>query len=313
MKIVVIGSGRWGGNIVRTLHAMGNLGGIVEMDGERCEALRADYEQLPIYQHHSQVPPEFKAMAIATPAQTHFEIARDLLEAGKDVFVEKPITLASCEAQSLVEIAAKHDQVLMVGHLLLYKGAINFIADSIKRGDIGRLYSIHLERLGLGVVRSYENALWSLGVHDIATVMHLVGSSPEKVTGHGQACLQAGVEDDYYLHLEFGDNVQTHLHCSWLWPGKKRGLTVVGSDGFLVYDEFTETVALHKDRIGDNLKVMEGGLPEVVYTKPDDEQPLRNELEHFIECVHDRAVPRSNGEQGLAVVRVLEAAGGGRL
>ncbi|QQG49785.1 MAG: Gfo/Idh/MocA family oxidoreductase [Candidatus Berkelbacteria bacterium] len=307
MKIAVIGSGKWGINIVRTLHNMGNLGAVVETDPERRVTLATEYPGIPVYESHLAVAPEITAVAIATPAQSHYELASDLLRLGKDVFVEKPITLCLGEAQCLVETAQGLDRVLMVGHLLLYKGAINYIAEAIRRGEIGTLYSIHLERLGLGIVRSHENCLWSLGVHDVASLLHLVGQDPVKVTGHGQAALQAGVEDDYYVSFEFPDNVRAHLHCSWLWPVKQRGLTVVGSAGSLVYNEYDETVTLHRSRIGEDLKAINVD-PEVVYTKPEGEEPLRNEMEHFIACVRDRTVPRSNGEQGLTVVKVLEAA-----
>lgn len=306
MKIAVIGAGNWGKNLVRTFHQLGVLSAVVESEEARRGKLTTEYPGVAVVSDASKLKElGIGAVAIATPASTHFALAKAALESGMDVFVEKPITLATKEAEELTRLAKDKSRVLMVGHLLLYQPAIRWIASFLKEGGLGRVYSLHQERLNLGKVRSVENALWSLGVHDIAVLLNLVGTAPTSIEASGQPALQSGVEDDIYVHLGFPGGVQAHLHTSWLWPEKSRKLTIVGEKGMLVFDELKQTVAFHKKQIAANLDAVDGGV-ETVFQGSD--EPLKLELTHFLERIADRQAPVSDGQSGVEVLRVMETA-----
>lgn len=306
MKVGLIGAGGWGRNLARTLRELGVLGGIAEVRVEAHDELRSLYPDVPIYpDHRALLEAGLPAVAIATPAATHFALAREVLLAGKHAFVEKPLALRAAEAEELADLADREGRVLMVGHLLLYQPAVRWIEEFLHTGELGTICSLHQERLKLGTVRTVENVLWSFGVHDIAVILYLVGDSPDSIDVQGQAVLQEGVEDDVYLHLRFRSGLRAHLHVSWLWPEKRRRLTVVGSKGMLVYDEGTQTVTLHRKRIGEDLKPADAGEEAVFQGMA---QPLTLELEHFLTCVRDRRRPLSDGRSAVEVVRVLEEA-----
>lgn len=306
MSVGLIGSGGWGKNLARTLHELKALGGIAEVRPDLREQLQGVYPDVPLYaDHRALLASELPAIAIATPAATHFALAQEALLAGKHVFVEKPIALSSREAEELAALAEQRGRVLMVGHLLLYQPAVRWIKEHLDSGRLGELWSLHQERLNLGTVRTVENALWSLGVHDVAVLLHLVGQAPERTQAVGQIALQPGIADDAYLHLAFPGGVRAHVHVSWLWPEKRRRLTVIGSQGMLIYDEGTQTVTLHRKRIGDGLKPVDEG-EEIAFQGS--AQPLALELEHFLTCIRDRRRPLSDGKSAVDVVRVVEEA-----
>ena len=174
-------------------------------------------------------------------------MASAALEAGKDVFVEKPMTLTAAESAKLIELAESNDQrVLMVGHLLLYQPAIQWIKKQLDEGMLGEVFSLHQERLKLGRARYIENVTWSLGVHDLAVLLFLTDEDPDSVFASGHCGLQERVEDDVYVHLHFPSGIRAHLHNSWLWPENRRGLTIVGEKGMLVYDEVNQRVIHHR-------------------------------------------------------------------
>lgn len=309
MSVAAIGSGNWGKNIVRTLNELGALAAIVETSPDLRSKAAEEYPNAKIYDNLEPVlHSDITAVTIATPAQTHFSIARAALIAGKDVFVEKPITLSSEEAEDLCRLAEESGRILMVGHLLLYQPAVQAMAAMIQDGGIGNLISIHQERLNLGKARSVENVLWSLGVHDVAVAMFLSNSAlglDGAALGVGNAVLNPGVEDDFYLHCQLVNGVQTHLHCSWLWPERRRRTVVIGSTAMLVYDELAQTVTLHKKSIDANLNNVDNG-EAVVFEGAG--EPLRLEMEHFLHCVETRDKPKSDGWSALEVVRAMEMA-----
>lgn len=312
MKLAAIGSGAWGRNIVRTLHQMNALGVVAESSAPLRDQLAVDYPGLEVVSNYGDLfaREDIPAVTIATPAASHHRIAKDCLLAGKDVFVEKPMTLTAGESEDLVHTAEKHGRVLMVGHLLLYKPAVQFIRDYLAAGSLGRVFTLHQERMKLGKARAVENALWSLGVHDVAALLYIAGEAPVKVSFSGHRGLQAGIEDDTYLHMNFADGRIAHLHNSWLWPEDRRGLKVIGERGMLVYDEKAETVTLLKKRVDEKLNNVDEGS-EVIFTAPPNVQALTTELEHFVDCVKSRQTPRTCGRNGLEVVRVLESAANG--
>ena len=311
MKLAAIGSGAWGRNIVRTLHQMGALGVVAEAAPHLREQLAADYPGLAVVEDYRDLfaRADLAAVTIATPAYTHHHIAKACLLAGKDVFVEKPMTMTAAESEELVEIAEKDGRILMVGHLLLYKPAVQFIRDYLAAGSLGRVFTLHQERMKLGKARAVENALWSLGVHDVAALLYIAGEAPAGVVFSGHRGLQAGIEDDTYLHMTFADGRIAHLHNSWLWPEDRRGLKVIGERGMLVYDEKAEVVTLVRKRVDAKLNNVDDGT-ELLFEAPKDFQALTVEMQHFMDCVQSRQTPRSCGRNGLEVVRVLEQAAG---
>lgn len=307
MKVAVVGAGAWGKNLVSTLNKLGCLGPVAEASEALRSKLAETYPAIDLRADFKELLADsnVKAAAIATPAHTHHAIAKALLEAGKDVFVEKPMTLAASESEDLVEIARRNGRILMVGHLLMYQPAIHKIKELIKSGAIGRVFTIHQQRSKLGRARAVENVLWSFGVHDVAVLLDLVGETPSGVQVSGHCGLQQGIEDDVYLHLSFPSGVKAHLHNSWLWPDVARWLLVVGSEGMLVYSETGQKVTLHRKKIDAALNNVDEG-EDVVFQGSS--EPLILEMTHFMKCVEDRSKPLSDGQNGLDVVRVLEQA-----
>lgn len=305
-KAVVLGAGGWGVNLIRTLRDLGALAAVVEIDPSRRAKIASEYPEVPVLASPEELwDSDWPAVVIATPAHTHYELARQALLAQKDVFVEKPLTLTSSEAEDLVGLAQERERILMVGHLLMYQSAIRWIKERLDHGLIGQVVGLHQERLNLGRARSVENALWSLGVHDVAVLLFLAGRAPRRVRAFGQRVLQPTIEDDVYITLEFPHNVVAHLHCSWLWPEKRRRLTIIGTAGMLVYDELQQTVTLHRKQISPGLEVRDEGS-EVVFIG--DGRPLTIECQQFLHSVRTRSKPLSDGESGLQVIRVLEEA-----
>lgn len=304
MKIALIGAGHWGQNLARTLHQLGALEAVAEEDENRRLALSEQYPSIVFHQQYAPIlESRVPAVAIATPAPTHFQIAMEALDAGKDVFVEKPMTLRVSEARALVERARAMDAILMAGHLLLYQPAVQKMKEYVGSGAIGQLYSIHQERLNFGRARSVENALWSLGIHDVAVALYLAGESPVEVSMAAQACVNPGIEDDVHLHMRFPNAAQAHLHTSWLWHEKRRRTTLIGEYGMVIYDENTQTVTLHRKSISSALHHYDEGQ-EILFEGAS--EPLTLELEHFLYCVKTREKPLSDGESAIAALSVLE-------
>jgi len=306
IKVAVIGAGNWGKNLVKNFYELGALSAVVDEDEGRLNKVGKDYKGVHLLTSLNDLwKMDIPAVAIATPAPTHYEITKKALSKGRDVFVEKPFTLNASQAEELVTLAKSSGRIIMVGHLLLYQPAIRWIKDCILKNTLGKLYFLHQERLNLGRARRGENALWSLGVHDVAVFLDLVGRNPQRVEVVGQPVLQKDVEDDVYLHLAFSGGVAAHLHASWLWPEKHRRLTAVFERGMLVYDEIAQTVTLHKKYINSKLENMDEGQ-QVVYKG--NSEPLKLELKHFIECCQSRQRPYSDGESAVGVVKILEEA-----
>jgi len=304
MSVGVIGAGAWGKNVIRNLEELGALAAISDPSDEKLAVYAAEYPDASTYIDWRQmVASDIPAIAIVTPTPLHHEMAREALLAGKDVYVEKPLTHSSDEARDLVELAAERGRVLMVGHLLLYQPAISWIKGFLAAGELGDLYGVRHERLTLGRARSVENVLWDIGVHDLAVLFYLVGERPSHIRASGHRLLKLGVEDDVHAHLEFPSGVRGNLHTSWLWPEVNRRTIIRGSRGMLVYDEVEQTVTLHRKWIDRELQNHDEGS-EVVHRGHG--QPLRLELEHFLDRMADRKAPLSDGQSALDVIRCLE-------
>ncbi|MCF7805442.1 MAG: Gfo/Idh/MocA family oxidoreductase [Candidatus Marinimicrobia bacterium] len=312
MQLAVIGAGHWGKNLIRNFHELDNLHGIVEYDEQR---LAGFVEQYPEAEGFSSVESvlsreDYTAVVVATPAETHYPIAKQALEAGKDVYVEKPIALHVSEAEELHRIATDNDRILMVGHLLLYHPAIIKIKQMIEAGELGRVYQIYSHRLNLGKVRQEENALWSFAPHDISVILHVLGTMPDRISCQGGMFLQPNIHDVTLTTLEFPDNQLAHIHVSWLHPFKEHRLVVVGSKKMLTYEDSAPEKEL---RLYDRGIDWTEGEPiprknDWVAVEYPDTEPLKNECQHFLECIDSRKQPLSDGQNGIDVLQVLESA-----
>lgn len=255
-------------------------------------------------------------MSIATPARSHFPLARQALAAGKHVFVEKPLAMALDEAQELVALADARARVLAVGHVFEYNPAVRYIQEILRRGELGEVYYLYSRRVNLGRVQSDINALWSIAPHDISIALFLLGQVPQAVTCTGAACLNGRVEDVIFLTLHFPGDVLCHIHASWLDPSKQRKLTVVGSKKMVVYDDvategkiriYDKGVYRRGDPIyGEYQYRLHSG--DILMPRIDMQEPLRAELEDFIGAIRSGGRPVADGQSGLRVVSVLSAA-----
>ena len=307
VRVGVLGAGRWGRNLVRNLHDLGALAAVADPDPCVRSEISKAYPGIMVASDHRAIlaSPGVDAALIATPAATHAALAIQALEAGKHVFVEKPFTLTVADAERVVCKAEAAERILMVGHLLLYQPAIVWLRGFLADGRIGAVATLYQDRLNLGTVRTVENSLWSLGVHDLAAILFLVGEEPVRTSTWGQAVVQTGVQDDMHLHMQFRDGVEAHIHNSWLWPERRRRLTVVGTEAMVVYDEDDQAVRLHRRGVNADLTLYDEGIEEVFHGDP---EPLRLELAHFLHCVRDGARPRSDGRSAISVIRVLSRA-----
>ncbi|MFP4147524.1 MAG: Gfo/Idh/MocA family protein [Halorhodospira sp.] len=307
-RTAVIGAGGWGRNLVHNLHELSALHAVVDLSPEHRRIAATRYPEILVTDEAEAVlaDPQVAAVVIATPVATHYEVVRQALEADKDVFVEKPLTSDRKQAWELVRLAERKGRLLMVGHLLLFQPAIHWLRDFLAAGRIGQIQSIHQERLGLGRARGYENALWCLGTHDVAVQRFLLPNhAPQGMSVQGQCVLQPAIEDDVYLHLYHDTGLQSHLHCSWLWPQKRRQLVIVGSEGMVEYDELRQVITHHHKGIDESLENIDRGAEEVFEGHA---QPLRLELKHFLDCVRERTPPASDGHFAATVVDLLAEA-----
>jgi len=310
-KVVVIGAGYWGKNLVRTFYQFGALAAIVDVDETVRAAMAKAYPDVAVAADLSEITRSqtITAAAIATPADTHFKIASQALESDFDLFIEKPMTTRLREAESLVRFAAERNRILMVGHLPLFSPVIAVLKELLLSKELGRIYSLHCERLNLGRIRTVENALWSLGVHDLAVLQYLMGESPHRVSAVGHSALRPEIVDDVYLHLDYPGGIRAHIHVSWLWPEKRRRLTIVGEKGFVVYDEVTGRLTRHHSDFNPDLPIT-SAEKEIFSSKPTD--LLGREIHHFLARLDDRQTPLADGKSGIEIIRVMEQAFGGK-
>ena len=324
--LAAVGTGAWGANLVRawSLEPEIDLRWVVDPDqARRARAATTTGARAAADLDRVLDDPEVEVVAIATPAVTHARLALRALEAGRHVFVEKPLALSVADAEALVATAAAADRLLLVGHLLVHHPAVRHVAQLLRDGVLGPLRYVHATRVNLGRVRTDENALWSLAPHDLAVLLELLGRGPVEVAAHGQCYLRDGVEDVVFAHLRFSEGVVAHLHVSWLDPHKVRRLTLVGADKMAVFDDGSPDakVVVHDKGVvpapathGEAMQVRYG---DVHIPRISPAEPLGLECRHVARAVRRREEPRADGTQGLAVVRVLDALqrsleGGGR-
>lgn len=320
VRLGVVGFGYWGPNLARNFDQLSQaeLAVCCDLDPAALENLRKLYPYTRMTTDYQEVVNDetLDAVVIATSAVTHYQFAREALEKGKHVFVEKPLSLRYQQGKELVELAEERNLVLMVGHLLLYHPAILAIKDHIDSGRLGKIHYAYSQRLNLGKLRVDENCLWSLGPHDISVILYLLGQEPAEVTAKGESYLREGIEDVVFLTLTFGERMIANIHISWLDPHKIRKLTIVGSEKMVVFDdmESAEKIRIYDKGVdvrqdykayGDDLTLRFG---DIVIPSIKMEEPLRAECHHFLECIEQHRKPRSDGQDGLRVLKVLEAA-----
>jgi predicted dehydrogenase len=317
LNVAVIGAGNWGKNLVRIFadSKKTELKYVVDSDPDTLSKAPAKCVKTNDYREALD-DTSVEAAVICSSAVTHYEIAKYALNAGKHVFVEKPMTLEVAHSEELVKLADEKKLKLMVGHLLLYHPCVNAMREYILNGDIGDLYYLYSQRLNLGKVRSDENALLSFAPHDISVAIYLMGDNPVSVTAYGECYLQKGVEDVVFLNMSFPGGRMAHVHVSWLDPHKVRKTTVVGSKKMVVFDDMDprEKIRIYDKGVdrpagygsyGEFLSLRDGDIliPAVKMT-----EPLKIEIDHFIDCIVSNKTPRSDGKNGLIVTKVLEYA-----
>lgn len=311
-NIAVVGAGKWGRNHVKTFHNLGALGAIVEVDSGLRAKMVAEYPDVPVFENLDGIlnNPSITGASVATPAETHFDIAKALLSSGKHALVEKPITLFSAQADELDKLAKSKGLTLMVGHVLLYHPAVLKIKEMIDAGQLGTIQYIYSTRLNLGTVRKEENVLWSFAPHDISVINFLVGSTPKTVDAKGSIHLQPGIHDVTLTHLTYPNNINAHIHVSWLHPFKEQRLVVIGDRSMIVFEDSrpTDKLVLYPkgiDWVSGNPVPRDGGYEVVAF---EGEAPLTAECRHFLDCINTNKTPRTDGANGAEVLRVLEQA-----
>ena len=309
-NIAVVGCGYWGKNLVRVLSELGALKTVCDTRLERLQAIAFSGEPPALTDNLDGVLGDsgIRAVAVATPAATHYEVVKKCLLAGKDVFVEKPLALNAREGRELVDLAAKRSSILMVGHILLYHPAVTKLRRLIQEGELGQILYCYSHRLNMGLIRTEENILWSFAPHDISAILHLLGEEPIAAEADGQSYLTPGVVDVTLSRMRFRSGVTAHIFVSWLHPFKEQRLVVVGSDRMAVFDDMAEDkLVLYPHRVdwaGRAPKAVKAEGTAVELAKA---EPLKEECRHFLDCVAGRKTPLSDGLEGLRVLRVLDA------
>ena len=320
ISVGLVGVGGWGKNLARNYSEIptAELRYLCDLDTEKLDSVNRQVNAGNTTSRFDDLleDPDLQAVIIATPGPTHLKLCKRALEAGKDVYVEKPFTLAVDDALELVNLAEQNGRILMVGHLLEYHPVVKYLKRLIDSGELGDVRYIYSQRLNLGTVRQDENALWNFAPHDISVVLYLLGMEPTDVSARGQSYLQKSVEDVVFLTMNFGDTQMGNVHVSWLDPHKIRRITIVGSKRMAVFDDLEANEKLRIYDKGAELNTNYDTFAEYVGLRFGDitiphirvGEPLRIECEHFLQCVRDRSRPLSDGLDGLRVVRVLDAA-----
>ena len=311
MAIAVIGAGYWGINLIRVFADLGELGGICDFSESRLEQLAIRFPGVKQFSTLDAVLDDasVQGVVIATPAECHYSMARKALLAGKDVYVEKPLTMHCEEAEILTAMAERLGRILMVGHLLEFHPAVTRLKELIDAGELGRLEYLYSNRLNLGKVRREENALWSFAPHDVSVLLLLLNQMPIQVTATGGTYLQPNISDVTISTMLFERGVRAHLFVSWLHPFKEQKLVVVGERRMAVFDDVRKTDKLQlfdkKIDLVNGQFVVEKPLAKTI-DLPDDE-PLVLECQHFLDCIQTRRTPKTDGHDGWRVLKVLEA------
>ena len=320
INLAIVGLGYWGPNLLRNFTQIDGCKvkvccDLSEDNLSRAKAQHPDIETTNSYESLLQ-DPEIQAIVIAASAGAHYDLAKPAIEHGKHVYVEKPLTLDVTHAEELVRLAKQNKKKLMVGHLMEYHPAVEMLKNAVENHELGDIYYLYSQRVNLGKIRRDENALWSFAPHDISIIMYLLETEPINVSARGQAYLQDGIEDVVFLNLLFPGKIMAQIQLSWLDPHKIRRTTVVGSKKMAVFDDMepTEKIRIYDKGVINNgnyssfgealsLRFGDVTIPYIKMT-----EPLKLECQHFLDCINNGKHPRSDGLDGLRVVKVLQAA-----
>jgi UDP-2-acetamido-3-amino-2,3-dideoxy-glucuronate N-acetyltransferase len=311
-SIAVIGTGYWGKNLVRNFHDLGVLHSVCDAQADVVDAMLEKYPDAARVDAYSDIlrNPEIAGVAVATPAPTHATFVREALYADKDVYVEKPLCLSESEGAELTELARDRGRVLMVGHLLWYHPAVLKLKELVAGGELGRVEYLYSNRLNMGKLRREESVLWSFAPHDVSVILGLLDDMPESVQAQGGNYLHRQIADTTVSLLNFASGVRAHIFVSWLHPFKEQKLVVVGDKKMAVFDDtaaWPEKLQLYPHAVEWDGRVPVARKAERVCVELVEAEPLREECRHFIECIESRESPRTDGDEGLRVLRVLNS------
>jgi len=321
VNVAVVGYGYWGPNLVRNFNQIdgGRLYSVCDLNENALRVVKKMYPGVTVTQNFDDIAnnPEIDAVALATPLKTHYPMGKEALLKGKHCLIEKPLTSSSAEAEELIELAERNNCVLMVGHTFEYDSAVIKVKELIKQGKVGDIYYIDSSRLNLGLHRFDANVIWDLAPHDLSIILFWLDMSPSRVSAFGGTYIRKGIADVAFINLEFPRNIMAHIHLSWLAPSKLRRTTVIGSERMVVYDdlESIEVVKVY-DRSAKYLVGSDAGkkletdyrVGDVTSPHVENVEPLRLECSEFIEAIRGKKKPKSDGYDGLRVVKILEAA-----
>lgn len=318
LKVGVIGAGTWGKNHVRAVAGMAEaeLTAVCDTDAKTRERIARQFPATRVMEDAGDLVAAVDAVIIASPACTHAGFALQCVEAGKPCLVEKPFALSARDAEQVAERAAARGVPVLAGHLLVFHPVVERLRDLVRGGDLGRIYYLYGLRVNLGQVRTDENALWSFGPHDVSVALFLLGELPVRVAAQGHCYLQPHIEDVVFLTMEFASGVLAHVQLSWLDPHKARRLTVVGAQKMVVFDDMEPREKLRIYDKGVDPPAEDGSFSEALAVREGDisipkipnVEPLAAELAHFVRVARGTEAPRAGAEDGVRVVRVLEAA-----
>jgi predicted dehydrogenase len=320
LRVGIIGYGYWGPNLTRNFFEIpsSDLVAIADLNEERLKQAVLKYPQIYAKRDYQELfELGLDAVVVATPPATHYPIAKDCLEHNLNVLIEKPLTLKSEHAETLIKLAEEKSLTLMVGHTFEYNSAVHALKRYIDSGELGQVYYLDAARLNLGLFQKDSNVLWDLAPHDISILLYLLGKRPISVSAQGSPCVFDGIHDVAYINLKFPDNISAHIHVSWLDPCKVRRITVVGSKKMAVYNDIENESKIkiydkgvdspeYTNGFGEfhcNYRTGDITIPNIRFT-----EPLRQECQHFIDCIVNHTEPCSGGHDGLDVVKILEAA-----
>jgi len=311
-QIALVGCGYWGKNLCRNLHALGALSSVVDAteDGQTTARSIAPDAQITNSLDDVLRNDQIQGVALATPAETHADLAIQSMQAGKDVLVEKPMALTLEDAEKMKKVAGETGRILMVGHLLEYHPAVLKLREMIASGELGKINYIYSNRLNFGKVRTEENALWSFAPHDVAVILRLMGQAPVEVSACGGSYLTNGIADTTLSNLRFENKSRAHIFVSWLHPFKEQRLVVVGDKKMAIFNDiapFGEKLQLYPQNVE-----FDGTIPilkkeDAEFVEHEKTEPLREECNHFLDCIQSRNQPLSNAQSGIDVLQVLHA------
>ena len=311
-KIALVGCGYWGKNLCRNFHNLGALTAVVDTTENGQATAKSIAPEVCFNPNFEDLlgDDQINGIALATPAETHAELAIQVMQAGKDVFVEKPMALTLEDAEKMKEVAEETGRILMVGHLLEYHPAVLKLREMIDSGELGKINYIYSNRLNFGKVRTEENALWSFAPHDVAVILRLIGLSPLEVSACGGSYLTNGIADTTMSNLRFDDESRAHIFVSWLHPFKEQRLVVVGDKKMAIFNDvapFGEKLQLYPQNVE-----FDGSMPllnkeDAKFVEHADTEPLREECSHFLDCIQSRKQPLTDAQSGIDVLKVLHA------